>query len=630
MQKQAEYHKLVPKDPVLNVKFRIEVLQRCASDPEFRVGIREMCARDIIFFIDVFGWQFNPKLKGYEADAPFVCWDFQEAALLDRPETTGRPGILWCYEKNRTCVVEKSRDMGISWLFLFLQDWLCIFGYNVQCLDISRGEKQVDHKSPDSLFWKIREIHAALPEFITGEILQQELYFGFEGRRSYITGEASTGKAGVGGRASVIFIDEFSQIREDKAVRARTASTSDCRFFNGTHVGVGSEFYKLTQTPEIAKIQMHWSRHPKKKPGLYKFNQARNKVEYLDPDYVYPPDYQFVTDGRPFGGPHPGLRSPWYDVKVLEIGDERSVAEDLDMNPSGSVSQFYQAKVINDMVLEYARPPCWQGDVVKVDGKYELYEAGHNEEGPLKDGSWPLKLWIQPDHYGNVMEAIYKFGCDLSWGYGATNSCISILNAETGERVGEYVRPDMYPEVLAPIVVWLAKLFHEIGGQTAELIWETQGPGTRFGKEVIELAYLRIYWNQNELAPFAKKKRREPGWFPEPKAKYQLHDAYRSALRNKDFLNHCEIALEECLLFQQSDDGSRVFHTGSLTCDDPSGAGVNHGDRTTSDALAWKLAAGHAKRAREEQKKDTEAPLLSLAWRRQYRKDQERRVGRRA
>ncbi len=97
-------------------------------------------------------------------------------------------------------------------------------------------------------------------------------------------------------------------------------------------------------------------------------------------------------------------------------------------------------------------------------------------------------------------------------------------------------------------------------------------------------------------------------------------DAYKSALRDGDFLNLSELALEECLLFQMSDDGRRVDHTGSLTCDDPSGAGVNHGDRVIADALAWKLAMKHAKRTRAEQKKEDEAPVMSLQWRRNYRK----------
>lgn len=614
MMSPGQWYKLVPATLEENVAFRIEVYKKCAEDSEFRAGIMEICRLDIIFWIDVFGWQFNPKKKGKDshlAAAPFVCWDCQVDLMLDDPEITGRPGILWCYEKNRTAVVQKSREMGASWFFLFLQAWLAVFHANTQSLNISRNEKMVDSASPDSLFWKLRYINEWLPSWMKGEVVQQVMHFEYKGTQSFITGEPSTGAAGVGGRAGVVFVDEFPRIKEDVAVRQGTASTSDARFFNGTHQGTGTEFYKLTITPEIVQLILHWSHHPEKRRGAYRWNQIENKPELLDPDYEYPPDYNYVKTGKPVGGPYPGLRSIWYDWKSTDIGSDAGVAQELDINPTGSSGLAFDDVLINNLILSCPSTPVWIGKMVR------------DEKGDLKmeedrDGG-PLSFWIYPDAYGRFPTATYKVACDLSNGTGATNSCVTILNADTGERIGEFVSPHFYPDHLAPIVVWLCNRLLDADGEPAELIWELQGPGIRFGKEVMALEFRHIFYNDNSMEglPGGSKKER-PGWMAEQKAKNLVIKEYESALRARQFLNRSDLALKECLLFQWSTDGKKIFHTGSLNQDDPSGAGDNHGDRVMADALAWKLARPHVL-ARKKSKEEVEVPYASYEWRKQHR-----------
>lgn len=612
----GEWYKLVPTELVANVEFRIALLKKCAQDSEFRAGIELICSQDIVFWIDVFGWQFNPMMIGedaHKARAPFICWDCQVDMLLDRPETTGKPGILWCYEKRRTAVVQKSREMGASWLFLFFQAWLALYHPDSQSLNISRNEMMVDSASPNSLFWKLREINKTLPDWMKGEVVQQSMHFEYKKTGSYITGEASTGAAGVGGRAGVVFVDEFPRIKEDVAVRQGTASTSDARFFNGTHQGTNTEFFKLTITPEIIQLVLHWSQHPVKRRGAYRWNAALNKPDLLDPDYDYPPDYNFDKTGKPVGGPFPGLRSIWYDWKCTDIGSDAGVAQELDINPAGSVGQAFDDVLINNLVLSTARPPIWTGNLAKDEKNPKEYRMVENREGG------PLSFWTLPDLKGHLPIAVYKIGCDLSQGTGRTNSCITIFNADTGVRIGEFITPSIYPEVLAPMVVWLAKRLVDEDGRPAEIIWEMQGPGDRFGKEIILLGFTNIFWNDNSLGiEFNHSKKKNPGWNAETKAKNLVLKEYETALRDRLFLNYSELALKECQLFIWSNDGKKIHHSGSLNQEDPSGAGDNHGDRTMADALAWKIAKDYAtskKKARAEQ----EAPVYSYEWRKQHR-----------
>lgn len=616
----GEWYKLVPTDLDENLAFRLEVLRRCEVDSEFRQGIWEICKLDIVFFINVFIWQFNPKKKGDEAiyaTAPFICWDCQIAILLDRPETTGELGILWCDENNKTVLVQKSREMGASWLFIILQVWFSIFHDSSQALNISRNEKMVDSASPDSLFWKIRYLHKWLPDWMTGEMVKQQMHFEYLRSGSFITGEPSTGAAGVGGRAGRAFIDEFSRIKEDTAVRQGTASTADVRYFNGTHEGTGTEMYRMSITPEIVQLILHWSDHPEKRAGAYRFNQATNEVEFLDPDYEYPPDYKFDTSGRPVGGPHPGLRSPWYDKKCIDIGSPAGVAQQLDINPAGSSGAAFDQVLVANLILQTSRPPVWTGDIIKgEDGEYKLVE---DQGSPLlDDDAGPLRLWVLPDLYGRFPRAVYETGWDVSGGTGTTNSCGAIGNADTGEFIGEYANPNIYPDVLAPMAVWLARLLVDAEDRPAGMIWEKQGPGIRFGREVVEAGFSHYFTNDTTMGKFDGSIKAIPGWDAEIKAKNLMLNEFESGLRNREAVVRSELALKELLLFQWSTDGKKIYHTGSRNQNDPSGAGDNHGDRGIAYGLTWKRMKPYTTMVKKEAVENV-IPEYSYEWRRLHK-----------
>ncbi len=593
---------------------RDRILQEADQDKSKQKALRLMCQEDILAYINLFVWQYNPKKKGWKV-GPFITWDFQEEALMARPETwDGNPdrpekGILWCFEHDRTVVVEKSREMGASWLFLIFQDWLGLFHEHTQCLNISKSADAVDCKSPDSLFWKLRFMHQHLPGWLRGEIVEQQMYMEYKTTKSHNTGEASTGRAGVGGRAAVIFIDEFPQIKEDAEVRQRTAGTADCRFFNGTHLGTDTEFYRLTTSPEIVKIQMHWTQHPDKKPGLYRYDPLKNQIEVLDKTYKYDDDFEFVYDTAPTGGPYPGIRSPWYDRKCKDIGSKRGVAQELDINPEGSVSQFiHNPQMVLNLIATYCRTEDWLGRA--------LYDRENGRPlGLAKDASGPLRLWMHLRPDGTPPRGLYKIGVDLSTGTGRTNSCLSIVLGTTGEKIGELATPFVQPGEMALLAVSLCWLFKTEDGDGAQLAWEKAGPGIVFGQKVFELGYGNVY---NPMVTRGRKAwgplLPTAGWGSTPDNKRVLLEEYRSALEKRQFLNHSEAALKEFFKFKYTKEG-RVVHTEEESRDEPSGAKTNHGDRVIADALAWLLTKPYWNVEKKEKEKET--PVLSLAWRRQ-------------
>ncbi len=608
---------LIPTAPRQNLTFRRRVLAEAAGSGAFQRGLIERCRLDFAFFVDLFAWQFNPLKNGNEV-GPFILWDCQRRAVFkepgkpwpgEDPEDLGDAGIMWCIDNGRSLLIQKSREMGMSWLNLLCFVWRFWFRPNQKFLCISRNQAAVEDADPDSLFWKVDFLIDHLPNWLVpkGKLKRRQNFFGNKANGSTITGTASTGLAGVGGRATAILIDEFSVIREDKMVREKTVSTSNCRIFNGTHQGMDTEFYALAQDTEIFKLTIHWTQHPEKVAGLYRSGQP---IEVIDRTFEYPTAFDFVMDGSPVGGIRPGIRSPWYDRKCREIGSQRGVAMELDVNPSGSVSQFFEPLVIHDLMRHYATDPRWEGEMTP-DGNlaYKL------------DG--PLRLWLQLDVMDRPPPARYGGGADIAMGTGASLSCLTLGNADTGEKVLEFASAHISPDDFAMLCSKLFKLFRDGAGNEPLFAWENRGPGMIFTKRLKELGCRNFYYRSNELnVTGSYRELGEPGWDPSPPAKLSLMNDYRQALKTGQFLNRSRASLVDTLAWKYSKHGYPV-HGRDRDGDDPSGSRDNHGDLTIADALCWKMMRQLG--VSEAKPPEDVLPIGSVLWRRQFHEQQAHR-----
>lgn len=589
----------IPRDPVDNVCYRHDLRKWADENYPRQQALKLACSEDIFFYINTFIWQYNPRKKGKEV-GPFITWPFQEEAIQD---------ILRCVETDEDLVAEKSREMGATWLFLIVMEWLWHFQPWKKFLCISRNEKAVEAEDPDSLFWKIDFIHRYLPVYLRPKMKRLKLYYGNEDNGSTITGQASTGKAGVGGRATAMFIDEFSQIEEDYEVLHRTSDTTGCRLFNGTHLGLDTAFYELTQRVDMKKLRMHWTQHPDKNAGLYHYETQSNKVEVLDKSHNFGPDYRFIMDGSPTGGPLPGVRSPWYDKECRRKGSSRAIAMDLDIDPKGSVSQVFDRLLIR-VLQEECVAPYWEGDV------HFDSDTGRGKLVQLPGG--PLKLWINLSG-GAPPRGIYAFGADVSAGTGATPSCLSGVKVSTGEKILEYSNAHILADKFAALTVALCWLFKSPDDEGALLCWEMAGPGAVFGTRVVELGYRHVYYKRDEYRIFAEVTDK-PGWQPTTQSKRLWLEEYQAALRDRAFRNPSKEALEQCLWFRYDKRGNVEQGKESP---DPSGAGLNHADMAMADAQSCKMMRllGVPRKEKEE----PVVPQMSLQWRRDFwhKKEQE-------
>lgn len=605
----GKHHLHVPRERKENLRFRKALIERCRNSPKHQDLVRKACAEDILFYINTFVWQFNPRKKAEGAVGPFITWGFQDEALVS--EDIRKPGILWCIEHDEDLFIEKSREMGASWLCLLAMEWLWHWKPWQKFLCMSRNEDLVDDDDPDSLFWKIDFAHRHMPAWLmprgwNAKLHRKHLIFINPENNSTITGEASTGKAGVGGRATAMFIDEFSQVQQDYDVLHRTSDTTGCRIFNGTHKGTGTAFHELSQRVDIKKLVMHWTSHPDKWPGAYRWRD--NKVEILDKTYAYPEDFKFVQSEAPAGGPCPGIRSPWYDNQCRRKGSPRAIAEDLDIDPGGSVAQFFNPVTIRVLVETYCHDPRWVGEVE--------YDRDSGQPGGLvKVDSGRLRLWVQPKADGTLPRGRYGAGADLSTGYGATNSCLSIVSGETGEKVAEYATPHISPENIAPLFLAICWLFKTEDDLPAFLIWEHHGPGLMFGKQVLTIGYPHFYWREADQVRGGGRLSKQPGWYPSNDTKRILLDSYRAALEHRRMINRSEFALKECLHYRYTPQGT-VEHPMDSGGEDHTGARVNHGDMTMADALAWKAADKYGVMGGKKASEHAGVQVGSLAWRR--------------
>lgn len=554
----------VPKDVQSNVEFRRELLRRAASDRGLRAACRELCKEDLLFFINVFLWVYDPRNLKCSL-LPFVTYPFQDAALRR---------MLPCFGV-RDIIIEKSRAQGGTSLPLawFLQRFQ--FYYRESFLLTSETKEKVDNaEDPDCMMFKLDLMLEYEPWWLKGgydPLRHRRLCHMFHpGSRGVIDGVATTDNAGRGGRRTGALLDEFARVPNGYAMAAAISAVTNFRIFNSTPAPGGSAFNDLLGKKGLERITMHWRDHPEMRKGLYCTGRD-GKVEVLDKGYVFPAEYPFILDGR--------TRSVFYDYKWDKATGLREMAQEWDIDYQASEDLLFRVSILDRLQKEVCRPPYCRGD---LDYDLATLEPRRVIESP--DGA--IKFWCLLEN-GRPPKGNYVMGGDVAAGTGASNSALSVANQDTGEKVAEWVSPNFPAGDWAKRAVALGRLFRGEEGP-AMMIWEANGgTGRNFGETVIENGYGRVYFRQRENS-ISKATTDAPGWWSTKETKYAMLRGYADALSDGSFINRSEEALEECKRYVYDVNG-RVIHVAQRKTLDPSGAADNHGDVVIADGLACKL-----------------------------------------
>jgi hypothetical protein len=565
-----------PKELRANAKYRKCVLAAAKRDKLLREGLRRRCQKDILFWVNVFCWTFDPRKTdaGDSPHIPFITWPFQDKVLLRLAAHIGKDDVG----------IEKSRDMGASWLCLlaFLHQWQFLPGRAFMV--VSRNERLVDAPSdPDCLFWKLDYLLKEQPSFLVPRFRRTALHLENLDNGSYIDGASTTADVGRGGRRTAFLVDEYGAFEpaDSHAVNAATADNTRSRIFNSTYKGTVGAFYEQMQRPEIVRLSLHWSLHPEKAKGAYKDDAGK-------------------------------WRSEWYAKQCKRIVTPALIAQELDMDPQGAESPFFPCELIDKILQQDVRPPLMRGRL----------EWGTHLDKPVfvEDRAKGEMLLWQPLTLPNFKAPAgesYVIGCDVATGSGATNSVLTACDRRTREKVAEFASPRISPERFAELAYATARFFND-----AQIIWEMNGPGGTFGKRLVDLGYRNIYYRRDEQGLAHKVAQSlTPGWHASPQNKLLVFRHYIQALSSGAFINRSRDAVLECRQYIYLPNGS-VGNARALAVTDPSGARQNHGDRPTADALAnWLLGPEPVtQQPREEDpflNPPVNPPYGSLAWRRQ-------------
>lgn len=501
-----------------------------------------MCKADPLFYINVFCWVFEPRPSVSKIQClPFITYEFQDD-LVKR--------IVDAIDKGTGLYIEKSRDMGCSFIGCTLFDWLWRFRPFFTALMASDIEENVDKANkPGSLFWKIDFVDKNLPGFLQvdrGRVSQQILN---RENGSVIDGTATKRNIARGDRRAAIWLDEFATFDDREQgmgldVIGSCSNATDCTIFCSTHLGTATGFYKVKEdrvaNGSLPAVRLHWTIHPEHSRGLY-----------------------YDQDGKP--------RSIWYDKKCLELMHKVRISQELDIDPHGSASQFFDTKYLEQLEKQHGRAPVWRGEV-EFDHETGKFKALI----PSDHGS--LKLWRMPEP-GQKFKGEFSVACDPSGGSGANNAIACIVDRDSKEQVGEWADRSTRPERFAALAVALCELF-----DNAFMIWEQNGSvGQNFGAKVSEIGFCNFYMRR-QSDKITNDVTDKPGWWSSEKAKLSIFTSLNDSLRNGAFIIRSAECYKECKEIIYKPNGT-VQHVKEKSEDDPAAAGGNHADRVVAVAL---------------------------------------------
>lgn len=275
----------VPKEPLENLRWRVELLDRC-RDLSYRAVVREAVWRDPIFFVNAFCVTFDPRLPN-EKYVPFCTYPHEDEYIL---------AVNAAIEAGEDLLTEKSRDMGGTWCILAVMLWRWLTRDDTFLLG-SRLQELVD-KAGDmqTHFERIRCMLDYLPDWLLpvgfnrAEHDTRLKLFNPAGGNA-IVGAAMTKDFGRQGRFKAVLFDEFAFCEDPAGAWQACADTTPCRLPISTPSpqGTANFFAMLRLGGKIKVYTLHWRMHPLKTQAWYDKEKLRRRPEEvareLDIDY---------------------------------------------------------------------------------------------------------------------------------------------------------------------------------------------------------------------------------------------------------------------------------------------------------------------------------------------------------
>ena len=321
---------------------RVEMMRAAAENTKLCAALWKTCETDIVFFVEHFCWfdrhpEFYPDLT--IPAVPAKLFGYQKEFLRE---------AVRCIETRQPLFIEKTRQMGLSWLMAFVFVYGLIFR-NWKLKVISRNGAEVDKLGDiNSFMEKCRYVIRKMPGWLLpdgfnpSEDMGAMLIKRADGT-GVIVGETANPNASRGGTFHAILMDEMAFIPYAKSINSAAAFATGCTIYLSTPNGETNEYFRMRKqaySGHIQGLRYHWTEHP------------------------------FYT-------------KEWYARKCREIGDPVKIAQELDIDYTGSVA---------GRVYPQFRSISAGGDI-RI-GKYEY------------DSSRPVVVSIDHSHGGQDPNAV--------------------------------------------------------------------------------------------------------------------------------------------------------------------------------------------------------------------------------
>jgi len=269
------------QSPEFHQKFsyRLGTLQQVERDPILREQfLFNRWIVDPVEFIDTFGVMFDPRLPQYKV-IPFFLFPYQKEMLYR---------LLDAELQGKDLLLEKSRDMGLTWVFVWYCLWRWLFTNNWAALMLSRKLEEVDKKgSPNSLFGKLRFAYYSLPAWLKPQSFKRRFHDNFAkfinpDMGSTIEGETDNPEATKGRRYSLMIFDEMFAMTYWEEIWSNAADTTRTRV--GVTTSAPSFRAKNFRDSLFAKNQVltfNWKQNPFKDEIWYQKELERREGDEL-------------------------------------------------------------------------------------------------------------------------------------------------------------------------------------------------------------------------------------------------------------------------------------------------------------------------------------------------------------
>lgn len=582
----------VPNTPDENLVYRDRLLNTAGQDIVLQRDLLAACRRSSIYWTNSFVYtyhQFDIDNTGKTVPAikpwyPLILWECQRNLMsaLENAFNTGTD-----------ILIDKSRDMGASWVCITFLHWLWLFRPGTQIREMSRVEDYVDGPSSKSLYWKHDAINQRLPDWMCppnvlerGTKNRTRLHLHNELNGSTIDGESTTKHAMSGDRCSVLLLDEFSKVENGEAIRTATADSASCRIVNSTPSGAGTEYSRWKNSGQIKVFILPFWEHPQKGKGRFVIQNEITK-EY-------------------------NITSPWLE-REKERRTIKEIAQEILRQDIEAGETFFDINNIEKHIALFARPAKQKFNIelkkgIANDQIFQILRARDKSVVSIhaaKEGK--LEVWCELIDGRPDQSRTYIFGIDTSKGQGASESVVSIKCRQTGEIIAKWKDRHTPPYEFARIIVGLSLW---CGGANPQrlpfLVWENNGCGWDVGRLLIQIFKYPYYYKSHTIGMVTEKDTKKYGFQTNRQSKVLLLRAYERALKTGTIINHDRRGLEQAKYYIHMPNGS----VGPAELADKSASDMLlHGDIVIADALTCE-----DKEVFQPRSKGPVAPYASFGW----------------